>query len=59
MTLMYRRSPRKGVGILTFCRDIRGMEFVEQTGAPCISKPFDFNDVCRVIGRVFGNRSTS
>ena len=34
-------------------------EFVEQTGAPCISKPFDFNDVYRVIGRAFGNRPTS
>ena len=26
-------------------------EFVEQTGAPCISKPFDFDEVYRVIGR--------
>jgi PAS domain S-box-containing protein len=34
-------------------------EFVEQTGAPCISKPFDFDEVYRVIGRAFGNRATS
>ena len=26
-------------------------EFVQQTGAPCVSKPFDFDEVYRVIGR--------
>jgi len=34
-------------------------EFVQRTGAPCISKPFDFDDVYRVIGRALGNRATS
>jgi hypothetical protein len=34
-------------------------EFVQQTGAPCISKPFDFDEVYRVIGRAFGKRATS
>jgi nitrogen fixation negative regulator NifL len=34
-------------------------EFVEQTGAPCISKPFDFDEVYRVIGRAFRNRAPS
>jgi hypothetical protein len=26
-------------------------EFVQRTGAPCINKPFDFDEVKRVIGR--------
>jgi nitrogen fixation negative regulator NifL len=26
-------------------------EFIQRTGAPCISKPFDFDEVKRVIGR--------
>jgi two-component system NtrC family sensor kinase len=30
-------------------------EFVQQTGAPCLSKPFDFDEVYRVIGRALGN----
>ena len=31
-------------------------EFVQQTGAPCISKPFDFDEVYRVIGRALRPR---
>ena len=31
-------------------------EFVQQTGAPCISKPFDFDEVYRVIGRALQPR---
>jgi two-component system NtrC family sensor kinase len=31
-------------------------EFVQQTGAPCLGKPFDFDEVYRVIGRALGNR---
>jgi len=31
-------------------------EFVQQTGAPCISKPFDFDEVDRVIGRALRPR---
>ena len=31
-------------------------EFVEQTGAPCIGKPFDFDEVYRVIGRALSPR---
>jgi len=31
-------------------------EFVQQTGAPCISKPFDFDEVYRVVGRVLRPR---
>ena len=34
-------------------------EFVQQTGAPCLSKPFDFDEVYRVIGRALRNRATS
>ena len=34
-------------------------EFVQHTGAPCLSKPFDFDEVYRVIGRVLGSRATS
>jgi hypothetical protein len=30
-------------------------EFVQQTGAPCLSKPFDFDEVYRVIGRALGS----
>ncbi len=29
-------------------------EFVQQTGAPCLSKPFDFDEVYRVVGRALG-----
>jgi PAS domain S-box-containing protein len=31
-------------------------EFVQQTGAPCVSKPFDFDEVYRVIGRALRPR---
>jgi two-component system NtrC family sensor kinase len=31
-------------------------EFVQETGAPCISKPFDFDEVFRVIGRALQPR---
>ncbi len=31
-------------------------EFVQQTGAPCLSKPFDFDEVYRVIGRALQPR---
>jgi two-component system NtrC family sensor kinase len=31
-------------------------EFVQQTGVPCLGKPFDFDEVYRVIGRALGNR---
>jgi two-component system NtrC family sensor kinase len=31
-------------------------EFVQQTGAPCISKPFDFDEAKRVIERALRNR---
>ena len=34
-------------------------EFVRRTAAPCINKPFDFDEVYRVIGRTLGSRSTS
>jgi nitrogen fixation negative regulator NifL len=34
-------------------------DFVQHTGAPCLSKPFDFDDVYQVIGRVLRNRATS
>jgi nitrogen fixation negative regulator NifL len=34
-------------------------EFVEHTGAPCLGKPFDFDEVYRVIGRVLGSRAPS
>ena len=34
-------------------------EFVRRTGAPCINKPFDFDEVYRVIGRTLGSRSAS
>ena len=30
-------------------------EFVQQTGAPCLSKPFDFDEVYRVVGRALGS----
>jgi two-component system NtrC family sensor kinase len=30
-------------------------EFVQQTGAPCLNKPFDFDEVYRVIGRALGS----
>jgi len=31
-------------------------EFVQHTGAPCLSKPFDFDEVFRVVGRALANR---
>jgi PAS domain S-box-containing protein len=31
-------------------------EFVQQTGAPCISKPFDFDEVYRVVGQALRPR---
>ena len=31
-------------------------EFVQQTGAPCLPKPFDFDEVYRVIGRALEPR---
>jgi PAS domain S-box-containing protein len=31
-------------------------EFVQQTGAPCIGKPFDFDEARRVIGNALRNR---
>jgi len=34
-------------------------EVVRRTGAPCINKPFDVDEVYRVIGRTVGSRSTS
>jgi CheY-like chemotaxis protein len=30
-------------------------EFVQQTGAPCLGKPFDFDEVYRVVGRALGS----
>jgi len=34
-------------------------EFVQHTGAPCLGKPFDFDEVFRVIGRALRDRATS
>jgi nitrogen fixation negative regulator NifL len=31
-------------------------EFVQQTDVPCLSKPFDFDEVYRVVGRMLGSR---
>ncbi|HUP37405.1 MAG TPA: PAS domain S-box protein [Candidatus Limnocylindria bacterium] len=34
-------------------------EFVQHTGAPCLSKPFDFDEVFRVVGRALRDRAAS
>jgi CheY-like chemotaxis protein len=34
-------------------------EFVQRTGAPCLGKPFDFDEVYRVIGRALRDSATS
>ena len=34
-------------------------DFVRQTGAPCLGKPFDFDEMYRMIARVLGNHATS
>jgi nitrogen-specific signal transduction histidine kinase/CheY-like chemotaxis protein len=34
-------------------------EFVQRTGAPCLGKPFDFDEVYRVVGRALRDSATS
>ena len=34
-------------------------DFVQHTGAPCLSKPFDFAEVYQVLGRALRSRATS
>jgi CheY-like chemotaxis protein len=63
---LYREIRKTRPGLLTRFVFLTGdtlnpesSEFVDQSGAPCIIKPFDFDEVSRVIGRALARRVTS